>query len=154
MSLPRFAWMRAASSGVKRVSRAVVDVTERDAVVVDARDRVAEREDLEAARVGEDRPVPRHEAMQAAELGDQRVAGPEMQVVRVAEHDLRAERQHLVRVEGLDGPLRADGHEGRRLDHPVRRPQHTGPRPPSPATTSNTRPAADRSRRPTSVTNV
>ena len=37
---------------------AVVDRAERDAVVVDRRDRVAEREDLVAAGVGEDRPVP------------------------------------------------------------------------------------------------
>src|SRR6185369_9519201 len=42
---------------------AVVHVAERDAVVVDREQRVAEREDLEAARVGEDRPVPAHEAV-------------------------------------------------------------------------------------------
>ena len=39
-------------------ARAVVDAAERDAVVVDARDRVAQREDLEAARVGQDRRRP------------------------------------------------------------------------------------------------
>ena len=43
--------------------RPVVDVPERDAVVVDGQQRVAERKDLEAAGVGEDRPLPRHEAM-------------------------------------------------------------------------------------------
>ena len=80
---------------------AVVDGAEGDAVVVDARDRVAQREDLEAARVGEDRPVPGHEAVQPAELGDQLVAGPEVQVVRVAEHDLRARARELARVEPL-----------------------------------------------------
>ena len=93
MSLPRFRWIAAASSGVNRVARAVVDVAERDAVVVDGGERVAEREDLEAARVGQDRPVPAHEPVQPAELGDQLVAGPEVQVVGVAEQDLRAERR-------------------------------------------------------------
>ena len=68
MSLPRFAWMRAASSGVKRDARCRRRRAERDAVVVDLRDRVAQREDLEAARVGEDRPVPGHEAVQPAEV--------------------------------------------------------------------------------------
>ena len=36
-----------------------------------------------------------------------------MQVIRVAEQDRRADRGQLVRMDGLDGPLRADGHEGR-----------------------------------------
>ena len=63
MSLPRFAWTPAASSGVNRASAPVVHASKRNAVVVDARDRVAEREDLEAAAIGEDRPVPRHEAV-------------------------------------------------------------------------------------------
>ncbi len=43
----------------------------------------------ESVRIGS---VPAHEAVQPAELGDQRVAGPEVQVVGVAEHDLRTER--------------------------------------------------------------
>ena len=41
--------------------RAVVDRSERDPVVVDLEQRVPEREDLEAARVGQDRPVPARE---------------------------------------------------------------------------------------------
>ena len=94
---------------------AVVDRAERDAVVVGGDERVAQREDLEAARVGEDRAVPGHERVQAAELGDHVLARPEVQVVRVAEDDRRAERAQLVGVDGLDRRLRADGHErGRR----------------------------------------
>ena len=54
--------------------RAVVDTSERHALVIDPRDRVAEREDLKAAGVGEDRQVPRHEAVQPAEVTDQLVA--------------------------------------------------------------------------------
>jgi len=77
---------------------AVVDRAERDAFVVDGGDRVAQREDLEPARVGEDRPVPAHEGVQPAELGDQVGARAEVQVVRVAEQDPRACLAHLVRV--------------------------------------------------------
>ena len=92
MSLARFAWMRVHELGGESRLAAVVDAPERDAVVVDTRDRVAEREDLEPAGVGQDGPVPAHEAVEAAELPDELVAGPEMQVVGVAEEDLGAER--------------------------------------------------------------
>ena len=126
MSLPSRRCTAAASSGVKRVGGAVVDAAEDDAVVVDGEQRVAQREDLEAAGVGEDRPVPGHEAVQPAELGDQLVARPEVQVVRVAEHDLRPERAHLVGVQRLDGRLRSDGHEHRRAHLAVRGRQHAG----------------------------
>ena len=44
-------------------------------------------EDLVAAAVGEERAVPAGEAVQAAELGDQRVAGAQHQVVGVGEQD-------------------------------------------------------------------
>ena len=55
--------------------RRPVDVApERDAVVVDHAE-VAERDDLEPAGVGEDRPVPAHEPMQPAEAGDPLMAG-------------------------------------------------------------------------------
>ena len=117
---------RGCELGREARGRAVVDASERHALVVDARDRVAEREDLEAAGVGEDRQVPRHEAVQPAELADQLVAGPEMQVVGVAEQDLGAEVAHLVRVQRLHGPLRADRHEDGRAHLPVRGPQHPG----------------------------
>ena len=93
MSEPSLRWIDAASSGVKSLRVAVVDRAERDAVVVDARDRVAQREDLVAAGVGEDRPVPAHERVQAAELGDHVLAGTEMEVVRVAEQDRRSEHR-------------------------------------------------------------
>ena len=52
---------------------------------------VGEAEDLEAAAVGEDGAVPVHEAVQAAQLGDELVAGPQGEVVGVAEDDLRAD---------------------------------------------------------------
>ncbi len=55
-------------------------------------------------------------------------AGPQPQVVRVAEHDARARRRDLARRERLHAALRADGHERRRLDVPVRRREHGAPR--------------------------
>src|SRR5581483_1952354 len=70
---------------------AVVDGPERDAVVVGREHGVAERKDLETAGISEDRTVPPHECVQAAELGHQLLARAEMEVVRVPEHDLGAE---------------------------------------------------------------
>jgi len=80
-----------------------------------------ERVDLEAAAVGEDRPVPSDEAVEPAQLTDHRVAGAEPEVEGVAEEDRRAggaERVHRHRAHGAVGP---DRHEGRGLDLPVRR---------------------------------
>src|SRR4029079_14469048 len=66
---------------------AVVDRAERDPVVVDAEQRIPEREDLESAGVGQNRAVPADEPVQASELRDQLVARTEVQVVRVPEQD-------------------------------------------------------------------
>ena len=64
--------------------------------------------------------------MDAAERLDDRLAGSEVEVVRVGEDDVGAERADLVGVERLDGSLRPDGHESRRPDVPVRRGENTG----------------------------
>jgi hypothetical protein len=87
---------------------------------------VPERKHLEAAGVGEDRVRPGHEPVQAAERGDPLGAGPEVQVVRVAEHDLGPQRLQLVRQHGLDGGLRADRHEDGRRHRAVGGVQHAG----------------------------
>ena len=107
---------------------AVVDRAERHALFVHFEDRVAQREDLIAARVGEDRAVPAHELMKAAELSDHVLPGAEMEVVGVAEQDLGAERAQLDRIDHLHGRLRADGHERRRAELPVRGLEHSGTR--------------------------
>jgi hypothetical protein len=52
--------------------------------------------------------------VESAELCDHVLAGPEMQVVRVAEDDRRPEVAQLERVDHLHGRLRPHGHEGRR----------------------------------------
>ena len=78
------------------VDRPVEVRAEGHAVLVDD-PQVAERHDLEAAGVGQDRPVPVHEPVQAAEPLDALVAGPQVQVVGVAEDDRRAGVAEVVR---------------------------------------------------------
>src|SRR6266550_1033439 len=85
----------------------------------------AERDDLEAAGVGQDRPVPGHERVEATEPGDPLVAGTEVEVVRVRQDDRRASSRDVVRVERLDGRVRADRHELRRLDDAMRQRETT-----------------------------
>ena len=69
---------------------AAVEVrAKRDAVVVELAPRL-EAEDLKAAGVGEDRAVPRHEAVQAAGRFDGLAARAQPQMIGVREHDLRA----------------------------------------------------------------
>src|SRR5207249_11984368 len=49
-----------------------------------------EREHLEATRIGEERTIPTHEAMQGSQLLDHLLAGPHMQVIGIREHQSRA----------------------------------------------------------------
>ena len=80
-----------------------------------------EGEDLVAAAVRQDRAVPAHEFVQATEAGDEFFARAHMEVVGVAENDLRAERFEFGGRHGLHRRLRADGHEDRGLDRPAPR---------------------------------
>ena len=82
-----------------------------------------QRHDLEAARVGEDRPFPAHEGVQAAEPRHALRAGAQHQVVGVGEDDVGARLFHLVEVERLDRAGSADRHEGRRAHDAARRRQ-------------------------------
>ena len=61
------------------------------ALLVDRAPR-GEAEHLIAAAVGQDRPRPADEAVQAAAPRDEIVAGPQIQVIGVAQQDLGAER--------------------------------------------------------------
>ena len=73
--------------------------------------QVGEAEDLKAAGVSEHGAGPADEAVQAADAADDFVAGAEIEMVGVAEDDLRAQRfEHVLRY-GLDGAGSADGHE-------------------------------------------
>ena len=79
-----------------------------------------EREDLEAAAVGEEWAVPCGEGVEAAEVAEDVAAWSEVEVVGVAEDDLGTEGFEFVRGDGFDGALGADGHEDRGFHHPVR----------------------------------
>ena len=105
------------------VAGAVVDGAERHAVVVDLR---LQREDLEAARVGERQAVPAGEAAEPTEAGDGLGTGAEHEVVRVAEDDLGAERLVVGGAEVLDRAAGADRHEARRAVGAPGRAHHAG----------------------------
>ena len=124
-SAPSARWISITRSGVQAHARAVDLGAEARAVVVD-RALIAEAEDLVAARVGQDRPVPAHEAVQAAELRDDLLARAQVQVVGVGEHHLGAERAQRRRRDAAHRRARADGHEGRRLHLAVGRLEDPG----------------------------
>jgi hypothetical protein len=83
---------------------------------------------LEAAAVGEDRVLPAHEAVQAAHAADGVDAGPEHQVVGVAEQDVAARGREVVGAQRLDRAGRPDGHERGREHVPVGRAETPGAR--------------------------
>ena len=80
---------------------------------------ILEAEDLKTAAVGEDGPVPVHEFMQAAEAADQLMAGPDVEMVGVAEDDLGAQLLEVFRGHALDRGLGAHRHEDRGLHRAV-----------------------------------
>jgi hypothetical protein len=92
--------------------------------------QVREAEDLVAAAVCEVRAVPAGEAVQPAQLRDQRVAGPEHQVVGVGEQHARAQLAQVALQHRLDRARGAHRHERRRGHLPVRRAQQPGARAP------------------------
>ena len=96
MSEPSVAWISIEPSGVSVRLRAVDVRAEHDAVFGQLR-QLRQAEDLEAARVGEHRALPAHEAVQAAVRGDHLEAGAQPQVIGVAEDDARADAFELAR---------------------------------------------------------
>ena len=80
---------------------------------------VPEREDLEAPRVGDDRPLPAHEPVQPAEALDQLTAGSQVQVEGVAEDHLEAECQDLLGNKSAHAGRARERHERGRSDRPV-----------------------------------
>ena len=81
--------------------------------------QTAEAEHLKAAGIGEDRPGPGHEIVQAAQAANQLVARPQVKMVGIAENDLRVELFEIPLRLALYRRPRADGHERRCFDHPV-----------------------------------
>ena len=64
--------------------------------------QVLQAENLETATVGENRPLPVHEPVQTAETADKFMTGPEIEVVGVAEDDLRPDFDQILRRHRLD----------------------------------------------------
>ena len=71
----------------------------------------------ESVRIGR---APVHEAVQAAVRCDHLRPRAQQQMEGVAEDDLRAQLLELLGRHGLHGAVGPHGHEGRRLDRPVR----------------------------------
>jgi hypothetical protein len=90
---------------------AVVHRPEDRAIVIDLG---RQREDLIAARVGQDVPAPVRETMQTAQRLDGVDAGPQHEVIRVAQHHVGTEHFEIARRQMAHGATRADGHETRR----------------------------------------
>ena len=89
-----------------------VDVRAEDGFLLGDFDAMGEAEELEAAAVGQDRPVPAHEAVQAAERGDHLFAGPQREMIGIAQDHLRPALADVFDLQPFDACLRGDGHEG------------------------------------------
>src|SRR5207249_1348588 len=98
---------------------AAVEMRAEGGALVRELDQVIETEHLEAAAVGQDGPLPAHEAVQTAQPGDAVRAGAEGEVVGVAQQHLRPQLADFVRGERLDRRLRTDRHERRGVDRAV-----------------------------------
>ena len=114
--------------GRERARGAVHVALELDAVLLDP-PQPLEREDLEAAGVGEHRPVPGGEAVEPAHARDDVLAGAEVQVIGVAEDDLRAgARARRRRCRPRTTPWVPTGMNAGRLDGAVGQGERAGAR--------------------------
>ena len=82
---------------------------------------VGQAEDLVAARIGEQRAIPAHKGVQPAKTLDQLVARPQIEMIGVGQHQLRAAFMEVARLQGLDVGLGAHGGKGRHRDGAVGR---------------------------------
>jgi hypothetical protein len=103
--------------GGEAVLRAVDVALEGHAILIDLA-VIAQGEDLETARVSQHGVRPVHELVQTAHLGYQAVAGAQVQVVGVGEHQAGADFFELLGVTALTVP--AHRCESRSGDRPVR----------------------------------
>ena len=92
-------------------------------------DAMGEAEKLEAAAVGEDGPVPAHEAVQAAQGGDHLFARPQGEMVGIAQDHFRpAWRERCSISSPLTLPCVATGMKAGSLHLAVRRGKDAPPR--------------------------
>ena len=103
----------------EEMRRAVEVRAERHTFLVDFAQFV-EAEDLKSARVGQDRPPPRHESMQPAHPSHGLNPWPQVEVIRIAENDVRAQLFERVLRHAFDRRHRSHRHEHRCLDLGVR----------------------------------
>ena len=82
--------------------------------------KLAQRHDLIAAGIGQDRAVPAHEAMEAAESRDPLGSRAQHEVIGVAENDICARGFDVVDEHGFDRRGGADRHEGGGVDDAAR----------------------------------
>ena len=115
--------MSTAFSGVSRCAEPSRCERKSRALLVDRAPR-GQAEDLVAAAVGQDRPRPADERVEAAAPRDEVVAGPQIEMIGVAQENVGAELLEIAVHDALDGALRADRHEGRRLNVAVRGRHH------------------------------
>ena len=113
--------------GCKGVPAAVKMAAE-DHALVAVLAEPAQTEELVAPRVGEDGAVPAHELVEVAVLLQHLGAGPQKEVVGVAEQNLDAGIFELVRRKALDRTDRTDRHEDGGLDGPPGQRDGGGPR--------------------------
>ena len=126
-STPREGFLKADDVFGCEAMRAPVEVRlEGHAVVIEFAPRL-EAEDLEPAAVGEDRAVPGHEPVQAAERDQRFTSGPQPEMIGVRKDDVRVDLAQVGRRNALDGGGGADRHEGRRLDGAVGELQRAAP---------------------------
>ena len=79
-----------------------------------------EGKNLESAGVGQNRPIPRGEGVQASAMLNNVDPGADKEMIRIAENDLCTERFEFIWRNALDGSLGADRHEGGGLDDSMR----------------------------------
>jgi hypothetical protein len=81
---------------------------------------------LEATGIGEDGAIPAHEAVQPAQVADEFVAGAQVEMVGVGQHQADAQLAQFARLDSLDSCLCANRREDRRGNGAMRRMQHAG----------------------------
>jgi len=88
----------------------------------------AQREDLKTTAIGDDRPVPGHEAVQPAQVAHRLRARSQQQVIGIGEQYACTQVAQLGRRDALDATGGADDAEEGRFDAAVRRVQQARPR--------------------------
>ena len=90
---------------------------------------VGQGEHLEAARIGQDGPGQHMNLCSPAHIGDQFVAGAEVQVIRISQDQAGAEVTQLLGCERFDRRLGANRGEHRGVNLSMRRLEYTRSRP-------------------------